>query len=65
MKLNSRKTKYLQFIDSETNDFVPQIFIGNDEYIEVIYKLKLVGLVISSDLSWNEHIDYTVNSQNT
>ena len=60
MKLNSSKTKCIPFINSLTKDFEPQLIIDNSSYLEVIYKLKLVGLVITSDLSWNAHVEYTV-----
>ena len=30
----------------------------------MIYKLKLVGLVVTSNLTWHEHIDYTVGRIN-
>ena len=64
MKLNSSKTKCIPFINSLTKDFVPQLTIDNSSYLEVIYKLKLVGLVITSDLTWNAHVEYTVGRVN-
>ena len=64
MKLNSRKTKCMPFINSLTKDFEPQLAIDNENYLEVIYELKLVGLVISSDLSWNAHVEYTTGRVN-
>ena len=64
MKLNSRKTKCMPFINSLTKDFMPQITLGEEGYLEVIYKLKLVGLVVNSALNWDDHIDYTVNRVN-
>ena len=33
-------------------------------YLEVIYELKLVGLVILSDMTWNAHVKYTVKRVN-
>jgi hypothetical protein len=64
MKLNSKKTKCIPFISSRTKDFMPQLSLNDGEQLEVIYKLKLVGIVISSELSWNDHIDYTVSRVN-
>jgi hypothetical protein len=65
MILNSKKTKCLPFINSQTKDFLPQLKLGEDEgYLEVIYQLKLVGLVVTSDLTWHEHIKYTVGRVN-
>ena len=64
MQLNSRKTKCIPFINSLTKDFEPQLTINNEEYLEVIYQLKLVGLVLTSDLSWNAHVEYTIGRVN-
>ena len=64
MQLNSSKTKCMPFVNSLTKDFVPQLSIQNEECLEVIYQLKLVGLVLTSDLCWNAHVDYTVGRVN-
>ena len=62
--LNSKKTKCIPFINSRTKDFIPQLSIEEGKHIEVIYQLKLVGVVITSDLTWNAHINYTVSRVN-
>ena len=54
MKINSKKTRCLLFNNSETRDFLPQFELDEGENLEVIYELKLVGLVLTSDLSWNK-----------
>ena len=64
MVLNSKKTKCIPFINSRTKDFIPQLSIEEGKHIEVIYQLKLVGVVITSDLTWNAHINYTVSRVN-
>ena len=64
MKLNSKKTKCIPFISSRTKDFMPQLALSDGVNLEVIYQLKLVGIVISSELTWNEHVDYTVSRVN-
>ena len=65
MKLNSKKTKCIPFINSKTKDFLPQLSLEQDSHIEVIYQLKLVGVVITSQLTWQSHIAYTVTRVNT
>ena len=60
MKLNKSKTECLPFINSNTRDFIPQLTLEEGSYLEVIYELKLVGLVITSDNTWTAHVDYTV-----
>ena len=65
MKLNSKKTKCLPFIQSKTKDFMPQLSLDEGSNLEVIYKLKLVGIVITSSLSWQAHVEYTVSRVNS
>ena len=60
MKLNQSKTKCLPFINSKTRDFMPQLSLVEGTSLEVIYELKLVGLVVTSDLTWTAHVNYTV-----
>ena len=64
MKLNSKKTKLIPFINSRTKDFSPIIKTQDGTQLEVIYQLKLVGLMVTSDLTWGAHIEYTVERVN-
>ena len=64
MVLNSKKTKVFPFINSKKRDFLPQLSIEPEKYLEVIYELKLVGVVITSDNTWQAHVDYTVRRVN-
>ena len=65
MILNKKKTKCLPFINSRTKDFEPKLYIEKDTNLEIIYKLKLVGIVVTSDLLWDAHIEYTVKRVNS
>ena len=65
MLLNSKKTKCLPFVNSVTKDFMPEISIVEGKYLEVIYELRLVLLVVSSDMTWSAHIKYTVKRVNS
>ena len=60
MKLNSKKTKCIPFIKSKTKDFMPKLTTNTNEELDVVYELKLVGLVVTSDLTWGAHVNYTV-----
>ena len=64
MVLNSKKTKCMPFVNSLTKDFMPQLSIEPSNYLEVIYQLKLVGVVLTCDMTWNAHVDYTVSRVN-
>jgi hypothetical protein len=65
MVLNTKKTKLIPFNNSRTKDFMPEISMDGRTPLEVIYSLKLVGLVITSDMTWNAHIDYTIKRINS
>ena len=45
-------------------DFQPQLSLEEGEFLEVVYEIKLVGLVVTSGLTWEEHIKYTVKRVN-
>lgn len=65
MILNKKKTKCLPFINSRTKDFEPKLSIEKDTNLEIIYQLKLVGIIVTSDLLWDSHIEYTVKRVNS
>ena len=58
MVINSGKTKIMLFNKSHKYDFMPEITISQGENLEVIEEFKILGLVISTDLKWNKHIEY-------
>ena len=64
MILNRKKTKCLPFINSHTRDFIQQLSVEPGTNLEVIYQLRLVGLVINSEMTWDDHIDYNVGRVN-
>ena len=57
MKINLKKTKVMTFNNSKKYDFLPQLSFPNSEPLEVIYETRLLGLTISSNLSWKAHVD--------
>ena len=56
MKINYKKTKIISFNFSKKFSFVPQLGFPNTDPLEVIYNVKLLGVTITSDLSWSAHI---------
>ena len=46
------------FNKSRKYDFMPEIQISQGENLEVIEEFKILGIVISTDLKWNKHIEY-------
>ena len=49
----------MSFNFSRKLDFLPKIFFGDDE-LEVVHSIKLLGVIISDVLKWNEHTLYIV-----
>ena len=57
MKINYKKTKIIPFNTTKKHDFLPQLNFPGGEPLEVIYDTKLLGVTLSSDLSWSGHVD--------
>ena len=55
MKINTSKCKLMLFNRSVKYDFNPKIALNN-ENIELAETMKLLGVVISSDLKWHSHV---------
>ena len=65
MLLNKKKTKSLLFTTTKTRDFMPQLSLEEGTFLEVVFQIKLVGLVITTDMSWDAHINYTIKRVNS
>ena len=57
MKINFKKTKIIPFNTTKNYDFLPQLSFPNSDPLEVIYETRLLGVIISSNLSWQTHVD--------
>ena len=56
MRIN-KKTKVMPFNFSKKFDFLPQVSFPGCEPLEVIYETRLLGVIISSNLSWASHVN--------
>ena len=65
MKINFKKTKILPFNTSKKYDFLPQLSFPSCEPLEVIYETRLLGVTITSNLSWQAHVDNITKSANS
>ena len=53
---NPLKCKYMVITRKKANSLVPPIITLGSSVIERTYSYKYLGVTISSDLSWSEHI---------
>ena len=58
MKMNPKKTKILTFNKSRKYDFPPELHFSNNEMLEVVSDIKLVGVIVSDDLRWKKNTNY-------
>ena len=57
MLLNVKKTKELQISFLNDSPRFEQLTANNDQ-VEVVSSFKLLGLIITSNLSWDQHVTY-------
>ena len=46
------------FNTASQNDFMPEMKVEEDELIEVVEEIKLLGVMITSDLKWHMNTEY-------
>ena len=59
--LNQKKTKVMIFNYSDNYQFTTRLRLNN-ENIEVVDKTKLLGVIVSNDLKWEENTQYLVKN---
>ena len=57
MKINSSKTKFMVFNPTLSFDFVPDKKLDNKS-LDTVESMKLLGLVVSNDLTWKSNTEY-------
>ena len=63
MELNIKKTKAMIFNFSKNYQFTSDILLKNEK-IEIVQQAKLLGLILTSDLKWDENTNYLVKDAN-
>ena len=63
MKLNEKKTKQIIFNFNRDKQFITEVRLKN-EPLEVVDEVKLLGVVIDSDLKWDKNTSYLVKKAN-
>ena len=57
MMVNRKKTMVMPFNFTYNYDFIPWLNFPGEDPITVIYETRLLGVTITSDLSWNAHVN--------
>ena len=60
MKLNMKKTKFMLFNPTINYDFVPDLSLEGVD-LETMDEMRLLGLIVRSDLSWRSNTDQMVS----
>ena len=63
MKINRKKTKLITFNPCTSKDFLPQFDLDGNE-LEVVDEVRLLGLIIRSDMKWQANTDNMVTRAN-
>ena len=58
MKINSSKTKIMKFTRTMSLDFPLEISFSNEEALEEVTSIKLLGVTVSNTLKWQDNTDY-------
>ena len=58
MKVNKNKTQVMLFNKSRKWDFPPKVIFSDGKQLEVVSQVKLVGVILSDDLSWHKNTQY-------
>ena len=53
-----KKSKVILFNKSRKWDFPPEVSFSDQNNLEVVSELKLVGVIISEDLKWVKNTNY-------
>ena len=61
MKINTKKTVLMTFNRCRNYDFQPEVYLDN-QLLDVVETVKLLGIMISSDMKWKKNTDYILKS---
>ena len=59
MKLNFKKTKFMIFNSGKLLDFMPDFSLDGNQ-IEVVEEMRILGLIIRSDMKWSSNTEHIV-----
>ena len=63
MQINYKKTKVMIFNPCTSIDFMPELSVENND-LEVVDEMRLLGLIIRSDMKWLSNTENMVMKAN-
>ena len=63
MKINAKKTKAMIFNFTHNHQFTTRLLL-NDEKIEVVEKMKILGTIVKNNLSWDDNCQHLIKKVN-
>ena len=60
MRINFKKTKFMLFNNCKKWDFFPE-YKANDLELELVEEMKVLGVVVRSDMKWSSNTKYIVD----
>ena len=63
MKINYKKTKMIVFNPCTSIDFQPEFTLGGHD-LEVVEEIRLLGIIVRSDLKWHSNTENLVQKSN-
>ena len=60
MVINESKTKIIVFNEARSVDILPKVKLSEENMIEVVDDMKLLGVMIRSDLKWHDNTEHII-----
>ena len=58
MVINQKKTQIMSFNFRTSLNFPPIFSIGDSDTLDIVKQTKLLGIIVSDNLKWSEHVEY-------
>ena len=58
MYINRNKSKVMKFSRSQSHDFPLEVSFSDNECLEVVSSMKLLGVIVSDSLKWGQNTDF-------
>ena len=60
MVINEAKTKIIMFNEARSVEILPKVKLSEENMIEVVDDMKLLGVMLRSDLKWQDNTEHII-----